>query len=637
MSSRSSHSNSGGQVYGPNHPRNIQPTGGRSESRADEDRPFAEIRKTLHDILRMLSLHRWAFLVPCCLVSSALFVGSLYYPRTYKASLTFERRNHPIVVNLTTSARTPGFDYFRETIGRDLKNTEHMVRVVDDLGMSQDLERDETGAFTPDALKSRAAMGRGLASVLSVYTRPSSNNVDIVDLSYTGPDPTLGRKLVEAVRREYVRATDEWMQKFLNEQRDIYIEMEQEAMGELNAAQRVETKLRLENPHLNPQNPGALSLRMSQLQLEKRELSLRRREYLAELTAQRQMLAAIRPPATPAADQSLDEPVDYIPILSQAALELSAAMQAIDKEIAELRSTRGMTDQHPTISDLLARRHRFEEQFQKQVALDRSGATRTAGAQSGSLAAPAQVVQPWESERAKLLIQIAAQESKLKELEIDLQGNESALVELRKAKGDIYRLQDEFEEASINVQKARQRLNDSTNVIAKIDPAITLIERGLLLTFNGPKQASGSFIPISPKAMVIVMLSILAGVGVGVACVILAEVVDHMYRSSSQVGRSLGLPILEAIDEIITTQDRRRFMIQRVAVVPMILVLCIGATGLTGSMAYLSIQQPWTYEKLRQIPEAALKLIVEEQEIDPVVLAPKDKPSPDPTPKAQGA
>ena len=36
----------------------------RPESTIGDDRPFAEIRKNLQDGLRMLSLHRWAFIVP---------------------------------------------------------------------------------------------------------------------------------------------------------------------------------------------------------------------------------------------------------------------------------------------------------------------------------------------------------------------------------------------------------------------------------------------------------------------------------------------------------------------------------------------------------------------------------------------
>ena len=65
---------------------------------------------------------------------------------------------------------------------------------------------------------------------------------------------------------------------------------------------------------------------------------------------------------------------------------------------------------------------------------------------------------------------------------------------------------------------------------------------------------------------------------------------------------------MEAIDEIVTATDRRRYMVYHAVVSPILVILCLGLTGLTGSMAYLSITQPWTYERIRSIPNAALDL-----------------------------
>ena len=50
---------------------------------------------------------------------------------------------------------------------------------------------------------------------------------------------------------------------------------------------------------------------------------------------------------------------------------------------------------------------------------------------------------------------------------------------------------------------------------------------------------------------------------------------------------------------------------QRAVVTPITIVVCMCITGLAGSMAYLNITQPWTYQKMRKIPEAALEFFVE--------------------------
>ena len=43
----------------------------------------------------------------------------------------------------------------------------------------------------------------------------------------------------------------------------------------------------------------------------------------------------------------------------------------------------------------------------------------------------------------------------------------------------------------------------------------------------------------------------------------------------------------------------------------MIVLCCLGVTGLTGSMAYLSLRRPWAYERIRSIPQVAIDLFVE--------------------------
>src|SRR3972149_837967 len=122
---------------------------GRADRAADDDRPFAEIRKTLNDALRLLSLHRWMFFVPFSLVTCIGFVASLYYPRTYSATTSFECRNDPVMINLPMSAGAASFKYFRNTMVRDLTSMECMAEVVEKLGLLKDAGRNPDGTPTP--------------------------------------------------------------------------------------------------------------------------------------------------------------------------------------------------------------------------------------------------------------------------------------------------------------------------------------------------------------------------------------------------------------------------------------------------------------------------------------------------------
>lgn len=579
---------------------------GRVEQAVDDDRPLAEIRRNVHGVLRMLSLHRWAFFVPFCLVTCAAFVLSLYYPRTYRATTSFERRNDPVMMNLPMSSGAASFKYFRNSMVRDLTSTECVGEVVETLGLISDLERDEEGNLTVDAKRRRDSFARSLAGTLGVSTVSPSELIDVIRITYTGPDPTIGTKLVDEVKRTYIRRTMGWIYEYLTSQRDYFRNEAVEVLATVKKAQRAETRLRLENPRVDPINPGAIALSLSQLEMERRELELRRRAYEAELSGLRQLLAATESDAALETVEVNTAGTGGEAIYrSPRALQLSREIRDADAKIKELKTLRGMTDRHPEIVDLLARREHLAARLQGQS--QRDGAVVVSNA---SLSATESVAaaRPFDSNRARILVQIAAQESKLRDLTISIETNDLAIGQVREAKQQIFQKQEEFAEIMGRVAKARQTLQQVEATVASIEPAIKAIEQNRLLQFSEGLPARGSSRPISPKATTVVLLAILAGVATGVLFVVLAEVFDHVYRSSGQVARTLGLPMLEAIDEIVTPKDRRYLFVRRVVLTPLVVACFIGCTGLAGSMAFLSIEQPWTYQKLRKIPEAALHL-----------------------------
>ena len=588
---------------------------GRADHTADDDRPFAEIRKTLHDALRLLSLHRWSFFIPFCLVTCAAFVTSLYYPRTYSASTSFECRNDPVMINLPMSAGAASFKYFRNTMVRDLTSAECMAEVVEQLGLLKGAERDADGALTAEWTRRRDSLARSLGGNLTIATTSPSELIDIVRITYTGPDRAIGKGLVDQVKKTYIRRTLVWIHEFLVSQRDYFVREAGEAMEVVLRAEREETRLRLANPHVNPTDPGAISGKLAQLESERRELLLRRREYAAELDAQRQLLAAAEPLAPVGDPADAKEPHADDGYLSAEAIHLVAQIQEIHSAVAKLRETRGMTDEHPEIRELLANRRRIEEKLEQQRASDRQAVASSGGPSAGPLRSASEITAsaaPWLGDRARMLVQVAAQNAKIKDIDISLQSNELTLTELNRAKDEVYDRQEEFAEVIGNVQKAKQRHGQLESTLATIEPAIKAVEQDRLLQFSEGQPARGGNTPVSPRATSVVLLALVAGIAAGVIFVILAEVLDHVYRSSSQVSRSLGLPMLEAIDEIVTAHDRRRFLVYHAVVTPLIVLCCLGLTGLTGSMAYLSITQPWTYQKIRNVPEAALHLFIED-------------------------
>ena len=514
------------------------------------------------------------------------------------------------------SAGAASFKYFRNTMVRDLTSVEYMREVVTNLGLLKDSDRNELGALTKAGQHRRDSLARSLAGTLNVTTASPSEHIDIIQIAYIGPDSSIGRRLVDEVKRTYIRQTMDWIHDYLTNQRDYFANELKEASDEVKAAAYEETRLRLENPHVDPRNPGALVRRLEELVRDRKELILRQREYGSELSTMEQTLAAIDPRILSAVHVAPDQgPTAEDPpsgeIAAAVAIDIVARIYEISRKVQELRDSHGMTDLHPDVQSLLKQRGRLDAEFQQQPPEQQRFAQSSEAIRivpPGPISDSRMSEQAWSTERARLLVQISGQKAKLKEVEIGLGSNEAAIEDLRQAKSEIYEKQEEFAGVMSHVRTARQRRSKLEVTLASIEPAIKAVEQNRLLQFTEGQPARGSSIPISPRSTTVVLLSLIAGIAAGILLVVLAEVFDQVLRSSSQVARSLGLPMLETIDEIVTSVDRRRLFVRKAVISPLVVACFIGMTVLSGSLAYLSLQRPWAYQRISRVPRAVFQL-----------------------------
>lgn len=587
----------------------------------DEERSFAEIRRILQDVLRILALHPWAFFVPFCLATSIAFVVSLYSPRTYSATTTFERRDDPVALSLDISSGAASFKFFRKTMVQDLKSVAQMATVVENLGLTDDLEHDADGNLTPESVARRDSMARSLAGKLSITTRSPGEFVDHVTIRYTGPDRLIGKRLVDETKNTYIKRCREWIKEHLVNQRQYFQEQADVAQRELTAARRMATKFRLEHPLVDPNNPGSITFKLTQLESERRNMLMQKEGLVADLHLQEQVLhslgAATSDSLIPGPVNGRQGPEPAQP--SPEALAIAAQMQKVDTEIQELRTTRGMTMQHPEIVELTQKRSFLVDQLSRQQERDAELGPRQQGpTDAANLALVGKMATlPAQIDRALTIGRVNTVKAKVADLEQRLVDNEEMIGDLREAKTNIFENQEEFALVRDRVTRARTEFAKLQGTLGRIDPAIHATEQGRLVKFTAGPPAHGSSLPISPSAKNIVILSIVFGVAAGVLFVILAEILDHVYRSSTHVAKSLGMPILDSIDEIITTHDRRSILVQRLVVAPLILGGGVMTTGLTGTMAYLSLTNPQAYQKVRRIPEAAVQFFAGDLRVEP--------------------
>lgn len=577
-----------------------------SDSPANDERPFHELRVTLHELLGVLSMRRWFFFVPFCITASAIFVGSMRLHREYTASTRFERRDDPVFMNIPTSEGTGSFTYFRQTLERDITAPDYMAEVVERLNLTEDLPRDPDGSLTPEGEKQRDAIGRGLAPYVKAYSRERTAHLDLIDVIYTGPDPDIGKRLVDEVKNTYICRTQARIREFLERLRDWYGDQIDEGMKRVTAAERRLAQLRLDHPYSYITDPISIAQNMEDLKRERRELTLRRNALQIDLTAQQQLLASTRPPpARVAALPRIDEPLlEDIPHTEEAQRLLNRVHE-IEDRIESLRITRGMTDEHPEIKELRSEHDRAVKRLHAQLAADQKAFAGKTQEGTGRNDAPR--ADEWWPERARIMVAIDALEKQIAEVDTRLQINQERQNEYADAKKGLFDNQEVFAAAQSELSMAAAEVSRHRGVLNRILPVLKANDMGRAVGFSEERPAQGNNVAVSPKSKTIILAALFAGLCAGAAFTILAELVDHVYRSSSHVARSLGVTVLETIDVIVTSADRRRHLIRRLVVTPLIVGIGLATVVTTGAAAYLSLEKPAHYQRLRRLPATVVR------------------------------
>lgn len=567
------------------------------------ERPFHDLRRALHNATAILSLRRWAFFIPFCVVSAAAFIGSLYVPRTYVASARFERRDDPILIDLPISEGIGSFSYFRQTLERDVVSPEAVSEVLESMGAGPAIERQPDGRPTPASQALMESIARSVAPFISVTSKERTSHLDLVEIRYTGPDPEYGIRLVDGLKTKYIQRTQTRIREVLLDKRDWYTQRLSEATNRLNEAQKNLTLLRMENPGVDPANPGTLAERIDDLNRERRELELQKRRLDIDLHAQEQLLhnSQVRLQAGPrrATVGASAEPIGPV---SSETLRIVTRLKSLDAEIERLRADRGMKDEHPEMAQLLSEHRRLEAQLDQQ----RLSESPTGGEQAlvGLNTDPLWL--QWQQENDRCKVQIEAIRQQIQEVDGRIASTEQKIEQLTRLREQIVEKQEAFARATGEVSLAANECGHYRNVLSRIEPVLVANEQGKAVIFTDEQPARGSHRPISPQTKTIILVALILGGCAGVAAVILAEVADHVCRSSHQVARSIGLTVLDTIDVIVTATDRRRSLIKRLVLVPAAVTMGLTLVGGAGALAYLSIEHPSAYAQMKRLPNRVL-------------------------------
>lgn len=561
-----------------------------------EEFSVADIRHTLEEVWRIVRYRRWFFIFPFCIASAIALFYSLRLPRRYVAETVIKREQDPVFTSMMGESWTHPYKEIRERMLTDLKNREVIGEVLGSLKLPAGLERYENGELTPASAAALRALGAKISRGLSIESLASSADRDVVAIRLTMPGPEHLPEVLRSIRDKYIASTRGRTVEVLRDVAQFFKEESERCRGDLGRLQQRLVEYEMRYPGIDPNVLDSTRAEQTSLVVER----VRLERGLDESQAKWQRLETRIARLSDSAEEGEPGEADVVDMKSNARfMELTREIERLVREVAENKTLRGMTERHPVIKQLRARLEMRREELAATPPEYRV-TSRVAGLPGSDPAGPS-VKSQLELAKSDVDAKISNAESRLSKIKdrlLQIEGGRAMAAEHRQAYLKL-------REQSVRV---RADLDSYQRNIGPIERIFLVEDRDRTIHFATVKDARPVTRPSSPNARLVMFVCLAIGAAVGALSLLLAELLDRSYRTVKHLSSSLGLPVIEGIDEIVTAAVRRRRLIRSFVLLPTAALICVSMTMVAGAMAYFSLENPSRYDLLKSAPSRTYRI-----------------------------
>ncbi|MCZ6699153.1 MAG: hypothetical protein O7D94_09510, partial [Planctomycetota bacterium] len=470
-----------------------------------------------------------------------------------------------------------------------------------ELNLPANLPVAAAGQFSTEGEAARNAFVRKIVHGLQPTLIEKTTNRDIMQLSLSLADPTHAVEILDGVLRKYEDIMRKQTLTFMLSAEEFYVERIARCGAELSDVDRQLADFRKKYPGIHSSDEDPTVFERKDLQLERTRHQdhiddLRfRRTNLARKIARSKKTGERNPPAP--ADASEFDGVEMTTNPKYAALRTEIGK--IDHQITDNRKLKFMTDLHPTIVSLRKLRQRRSEELANTVP--------RIPADSLPAASLAFVVRSQEelliAQREKLDAGIASSRVKLANAEQRIEGS-------RRLRNDILENREAYWRQEKKAGQIRSELQAWQGELGPLRNAVTLEKNDRGIHFAVTQKPYLASKPSAPVSLTIMLACLGIGLAFGAVFGLLKEFVDRSFRTAKQLSTTLGVPVIESVDEIITRAIYRKRMFRQIVLVPALMLLLTASTIVAGTMAYFSIENPSRYEQIKTMPQRAVQLVI---------------------------
>jgi len=547
-------------------------------------------RRTFNEVLRVVHQRQRVFLVPFCLTITAALLASHYIPRSYTATTIFERRDDVAIADLVRQNSPHSFDTIRRSLELDLKGPAAVVAAVAEVAGQASPGQTYAGEPLPVDPVERQEFLAGLVEDIGLKMLEKSNHLDLIEVSCRGRDPVLAKRMANSLRDGYVVRTRERITSVLEDAKGFF---------ETQTAKHQEVVERLEGeivameeayPGVRPGEPVTVYTQLTMLENKRDQLESKKRELQAKIGAHQRFLANFG--SLPVVDSSGQPIRGPLGALDRRRLRMEAQINEVRDEITDLMTVGQMTANHPTVVALNQKLEHLRSQLvglaatAPQAGEDGAGGVAFADSESAV----------WLSQRGAIEMELEAAREILAATEREWQAINERITATEQSQDTVVDRRQNYRSKLAALDRAKGDMTVWRANLERVSRHLTAEQQARGIQFATIEEAGLNLRPVWPRASTVFVLALVLGVAAGSACVALAELLDRSFRTVGQLRRSLNLPILESVSEIVTPALRRRRLVGQLVIGPALVVVLMVSLLLAGTATYLRLERPEFYQ-----------------------------------------
>ncbi|MCK6446301.1 MAG: hypothetical protein L6Q99_07910 [Planctomycetes bacterium] len=507
----------------------------------------------LQDFLAILKRRAWQIVIPCAFgVAVGTFVVSIM-PKSYsvRTQLEVHEMNPPIA----------GRGFEATSIAREVANAGFVIKAAERVRAV--VEKQEWQDYAGLSAEEQAEFLSKLIARISVPMPAVTKNQQgsqFITITYSDSEPQRAARFLNDLREAYVREMVSRGREQAKADREKLQEFRKKKEETLNDVVRRLTELQKKYklsvtqpaPGSNrerPEDPLFNLLKATETRLDDAE---------AQLKIERELNAKLR-------EEYEREPEVVPEQISTPGVSVADKVANLDQQIAAINNNlteKGILPLHSEYQRAQDQIRTLEEQRKQLLGLGTTSSIETNYVQN--------------KKRTDLRLRLDASDVNLSKLETTvktLEGNVKELGAKQVELADVYR---EVASLSTERQTAEAAFLDADAAYHRQRDFYEYISGPPGDPFEVTERAEAPRLPSSPIVPLIIAMYGVIGLGLGLASSVLAEFGRNAYRSVGDVSRSMSVPVLGAVGEIVTRSELRNRTVRRAAIGLASLVL-IGA------------------------------------------------------------